>query len=420
MNNLLPVQTYHPVDKSTILKAMIQKIGTDKSQLRRQNLASVLEMAHHRKGVTRAELTRILGLNRSTIGDLVGALSEADWVVEVDDAPRETAGRPSPRVVPGERWLVAAVNPEVDAVEIGLVALGGRVLSRRRVEVTSPTVDKTVGIIADNVNEMALNYPSSKVLRVGVAIPGIVRRSDGVIRLAPHLGWKESPFADALSAILNLPVEVANDAHLGCRAEFVFGAGMGARNLVYLNGGPSGIGGGVIINGKVVTGRDGYAGEIGHMSVDPDGPTCACGAIGCLEALVRREQLLELLKLKQADDSELEDALLKSTTPAVERLLEKQWRWLQTALRGIVNMLNPEKIVLGGYLAILWNAQSEKNKELAFVAAISASAFGVTIEPAALGADRLILGAAELAWDKLLTDPVQQVNPAILKLQGAN
>jgi predicted NBD/HSP70 family sugar kinase len=385
---------------------MIYKAATDKGQLRRQNLAAVLQRAHHSKGATRAELTRVLGLSRSTIGGLVGALSEAQWVLEVDDAVREGAGRPSPRVVPTDRWLVAAVNPEVDAIDIALVALGGRIVARRRIAVDSPSTEDTILIIADAVEAMATEHPSSSVIRAGVAVPGIVRRSDGVIRLAPHLGWREFPFAASLSSALGIPVDVANDAHLGCRAESVFGAGIGSRNFIYLNGGSSGIGGGVVIDGRVVSGRDGYAGEIGHLNVDPLGPACACGASGCLEALVRREQLLGALGVKNADDMELELAVWKSKDPAVSSLVELQWGWLRTALRGLVNMLNPEKIVLGGHLAILWNAISDEDRDCAFEDALDASARGVVVEAAALGPDRLLLGAAELAWDIPLASPL--------------
>lgn len=385
---------------------MIYKKATDKGQLRRQNLAAVLERAHHSRGVTRAELTRTLGLNRSTIGDLVGALAEAKWVEEIDDAPREGAGRPSPRVVPTDHWLVAAVNPEVDATDIALVALGGRVIARRRVVADAPSIDKTVAIIARAVAEMAAEHPSSVVVGAGVAVPGIVRRSDGIVQLAPHLGWKELPFGAALSSALGIPVEVANDAHLGCRAESVFGAGMGARNFVYLNGGPSGIGGGVIADGRAISGKDGYAGEIGHLSVDPVGPKCACGAAGCLEALVRREQLLDVLGLHEAEDLELEQTLRESKAPAVAALLAQHWSWLRTALRGIVNMLNPEKIVLGGHLAIVWNTISDADRGLAFEDALNASSQAVVVEAAALGPDRLILGAAELVWDQHITDPL--------------
>ena len=380
--------------------------ASDQSALRRQNLQAVLVLVHRTGGVTRAELTKTLGLNRSTIGDLVAALAAAGWVDEVDDAPREGAGRPSPRVVARLDRLVAAINPELDAIDVALVGLGGRVVARKRVPVSSPTVEQTVTIAQEAVRELAEFAHPSQVVAAGVAVPGLVRRSDGVVSLAPHLGWRESPLAEPLQVVLGVPVQVANDAHLGCRAESVFGAGRDARTLVYLNGGPSGIGGGIIIEGIAIGGRDGYAGEIGHLSVSPAGPVCACGARGCLEALVRREHLASVLGLLDPDDDALEHALLHSTDYSVAELVEEQWRWVRIALRGVVNQLNPERVILGGFLAMLWRVLPRQTQVTALDDALEAAGRGVEIVPAALGADRLVLGAAEIAWDQALADPL--------------
>lgn len=383
-----------------------ERTATDAGRVRQRNLAAVLQLVHHSRGVTRADLTRALGLNRSTIGDLVGALVEAGWVDEVDDAPREGVGRPSPRVVPRTDRLVAAINPELDAIEVALVALGGRVVAKRRVSVDSPTVEQAVSIAAQEVGELAHEHLGSRIVGAGVAVPGLVRRSDGVVRLAPHLDWREAPLARMLSTALSLPVEVANDAQLGCRAEFVFGAGADSSTLVYLNGGPSGIGGGIIIDGISVGGRDGHAGELGHVSIDPHGPVCACGARGCLEALVRREHLVGALGLSAATDTELQHALEVSTDPAVASLVQQQWHGVRVALRGIVNTLNPDRIILGGHLAMLWRALSYRDRDDAVAVALAAPASGVRIEVAALGAERLIIGAAELAWEASFADPL--------------
>jgi len=390
-----------------------ERTATDASRVRQRNLAAVLQLVHRSAGplgagVTRADLTRALGLNRSTIGDLVSALAAAHWVDEIDDAPRDGVGRPSPRVVPRSDRLVAAVNPELDSIDVALVALGGRVVARRRVAVDSPTVDQTVSIAAQVIRELAAEHPSSRVVAAGVAVPGVVRRGDGVVRLAPHLGWHEAPLAAPLYAALGVPVEVANDAQLACRAELAFGAGHGARTLVYLNGGPSGIGGGLVIGGQLVGGRDGYAGEFGHVCVDPRGPVCACGARGCLEAVVRREFLVTALGLGAVDDVKLSRSLATSSTAAVDALVREQWAWLRVALRGIVNSVNPERVIFGGSLALLWLALSDAERTAAAADALDASASGLALSAAALGADRLVIGAAELAWDSLLTDPLSR------------
>ena len=386
---------------------MASRTATDAGRVRQRNLAAVLQLVHRSRCVTRADLTRALGLNRSTIGDLVGALVEAHWVDEIDDAPRETVGRPSPRVVPRDDRLVAAINPELDAIDVALVALGGHVVARRRVPIDSPTVDQAVGIAARVVGELAAEHPSSRIVAAGAAVPGLVRTDDGLVRLAPHLEWRETPFAEPLARALGVPAFAANDAQLGCRAELAFGAGLGARTMVYLNGGASGIGGGIVVNGELVEGRDGHAGEFGHLSVDPLGPTCACGARGCFEAVVSRAQLVAALGLEHPDDAELDTAVVAITADAPAAVIAAHQVALRRVLRSIATVLNPELIVLGGYLSTLWAIASPDDRLRALADAVPAIGAEARIELAALGANRLLIGAAELAWADLLADPLQ-------------
>jgi len=133
----------------------------DAGAVRRRNLSAVLELVHLRRGVTRADLTRALGLNRSTIGDLVAVLAEQGWVDERDDAPRSGVGRPSPRVVPRDDRLVAAVNPELDVIDVALVSLGGTIVARRRIPLADPpSADDAVRLAADAVTALTAGLPS--------------------------------------------------------------------------------------------------------------------------------------------------------------------------------------------------------------------------------------------------------------------
>ena len=384
----------------------------DAGKVRQRNLSAVLELVHRQRGVTRSELTRALGLNRSTIGDLVSVLAAHGWVQEHDDAPRAGVGRPSPRVLPREARVVAAINPELDVIDVALVSLGGALLARRRVPASVPSVDETLSATTATVRELLAEHPKAELLGAGVAVPGLVRSEDGQVRLAPHLDWHEEPLAARLAAALGVPVAAANDAHLGCRAELSFGAGSGVRSLVYLNGGPSGIGGGIVIDGRPVGGAAGYAGEIGHLSVDASGPACACGSYGCLESLVSRETLAAAVGIEHPDDDELEKALAaaiarEGAAPGpVAREVARQVRWLAVALRGVVNLLNPELVILGGHLAALWSVTTAAQRDAVLAQALPVSARDVRIEVAALGSQRLLIGAAELAWDALVEDPL--------------
>lgn len=379
----------------------------DGARLRQRNLAAVLSRVHREAGMTRADLTRELGLNRSTIADLVGALAEGGWVTELDDAPRLTAGRPSPRVTPSDERLVLAVNPELDAVEVGLVGLGGRVLERRRAPVDHPTVEQAVEIAARSAELLMTSRSDSRIVAAAAAVPGLVRSVDGMVRVAPHLGWHEEPVGALLAEALGVPATAVNDAQSGCRAELAFGAGVGATSLVYLNGGASGIGGGIVMSGRLLQGRDGHAGELGHIGIDREGPPCACGAQGCLEAVVDRSAVVRELGLEHPDDAELAAALLhRAGDSSLADLLDRQFTGLRAGLRSIATALNPELIILGGYLATLWSTADASQRRGALAAAMPAIASGLRIEIAALGANRLLIGAAERAWEPLLDDPL--------------
>ncbi len=224
------------------------------------------------------------------------------------------------------------------------------------------------------------------------------------MRLAPHLGWHEQSIAGPLGEALGLPTFAANDAQLGCRAELAFGAGLGARNLVYLNGGASGIGGGIVANGRLIEGRDGHAGELGHLGVDPHGPPCACGTRGCLEAVVSRSRLVTALGLEHPDDEDLATALDATERREIAAMIDTQFGALCIGLRSVVTVLNPERVVLGGYLATLWERAPGELRATAVADALPPIASGVLIAPAALGSSRLLIGAAELAWQPLLAD----------------
>src|ERR1700761_5894372 len=217
--------------------------GRGNSDVRRHNLALVLGLVHQSRGIPRSGLTRATGLNRSTIAALVGELAHLRLVLEGEPDATNQVGRPSPIVLPGPRAVAIAVNPEIDAITVGVVGLGGSVLRRVRHPLDAiPSATDAVRITAGLVATLRKEFETAhQIVGVGAAIPGLVRARDGDVRLAPHLGWSHAPFAYELEKAIDLPVFAANDANLGARAESIFGAGRGVSDLIYLNGGASGI-----------------------------------------------------------------------------------------------------------------------------------------------------------------------------------
>lgn len=382
--------------------------GTNHDDLRRHNLSIILRLVHRNGASSRAELTRLIGLNRSTVGALVAELVDRGLVEERAPDPTRLAGRPSPIVAASDRVVAIAVNPEIDAITVGVVALSGVVHRRIRFATpTSATVAEAVTIVAGIVADLRRDLVGYSIMGIGVAVPGLVRASDGLVRNAPHLGWVDEPLCDLLAAATGLPVVAANDASLGVTAERYFGAGQGMSDLIYLNGGSSGIGGGLVVGGVAAGGRAGYAGKFGHTRVSAGERTDSAGIAGTLEAEVTRGLLLEVLGLPagETDADTLERALLASDALAVRAEVNRQLDFLAVALAGAINTLNPQLIVLGGFLGALYAVDPGRLTRAVSALTLGAAFDDVQIGPALLGSNLLLIGAAELAFEALLLDP---------------
>jgi len=391
--------------------------GNNFDVVRRRNLSILLGRIHALGGISRAQMTRETGLNRSTIADLVAELVQLGLVVEAGPDQTSLVGRPSSIVVPSESIVAITVNPEVDAVTIGLVGLGGRVIRQVRYDTgrvlsAREAVNISAAVISGMKGELDSSY---RTVGVGIAAPALVRDSDGVLSLAPHLGWTNEPIADMMREATGYPVYVGNDASLGAVAESVRGAGVDGQELIYLNGGASGIGGGVVTAGALMTGTSGYAGEIGHTLVNSNGIDCHCGAVGCFETEVRQEPLLEALGLDLSQPDQL-DALLKERYAAgdavVVKVVDYQISYLARALANVVNIFNPEIIVLGGFLASLLAVAEESLTKQMRRSALEEPGLAVRFAKATFGDEILTLGAAELVFSHLIADPAATMRPA--------
>jgi len=380
-------------------------------QLRRSNLSHVLGLVHREGPLSRAELTRQTGLNRSTVGDLVQGLTDLGLAYEampgVSGAGAGVPGRPSPIVHADPSVVAVTVNPEVDAITVGLVGLGGRIVARvRRETPRTPTPSEVVAISSAAIAGLLSGREApARVAGIGIAVPGQVRLSDGAVREATHMGWIEEPLSALLAESTGFPTWAANAANLGMRAESVFGAGKGIDDFVYFIGGASGIGGGAVTGGTQLQGRAGYAGELGHTFVRSGGVRCSCGSSGCLEAEVTQALLLDAVGLAPAEIDQLAARLARSTDPGVRSLIDDQLELLGVAVRTAVNLFNPQRVVLGGFLEALYEARSESSPALGG-GAISAARESLEIAPAALGTGQLMIGAAELVFAGLIADPV--------------
>jgi predicted NBD/HSP70 family sugar kinase len=375
--------------------------------VRQRNLARVLRLVHLDGPLPRATLTETTGLNRSTIADLVGELVAQGLVKERAPDPSRRVGRPSPIVSAAADVVAIAVNPEVDAVTMAAVGLDRSISLRARIDVDRliTPADATAIVAAQLADWKDGGLAAARIVGVGLAVPGLVRAADGLVRNAPHLRWIDEPLRDLVAAATGAPAVVGNDAMLGAIAEHLFGAARGVDDIVYLNGGASGIGGGLIIGGVPVPGAGGYAGEFGQNRPGIASTSDRRAGDGVLEDEVSRARLLAAVELMSADEPTLAEALRVSSSLTVAEELARQRRILATALANAVNVLNPSVVVLGGFLAILAELDLDGLTDAVAAQAMPASMEGLSIRTAVLAEDRLLIGAAELAFADLLRDP---------------
>ncbi|MDT0187097.1 ROK family transcriptional regulator [Microbacterium sp. ARD31] len=374
--------------------------------VRQRNLSRLLRIVHLDGPLSRAALTGATGLNRSTIADLVAELEGAGLVIERAPDPSRRVGRPSPVVAADPRVVAVAANPEVDALTLGAVGLDREIRVRERIEVDHLlTPDETARLIADRIVQWRGGpLAQARIAGVGLAVPGLVRAVDGLVRNAPHLGWNDVPVRDLVSAATGLATTVGNDASLGTLAEHLFGAARGIDDVVYLNGGASGIGGGLIVQGMPVGGAGGYSGEFGQNRPGIAAAADRRADDGTLEDEVSRARLLAVAGLTTADEPALA-AALGAAGPAARDEIDRQRRILATALANAVNVLNPSVVVLGGFLATLADDDLSGLTALVAVQAMPANMEDLSIRVASLAEDRLLIGAAESAFAELLRAP---------------
>ncbi len=391
-----------------------EAVGQRSETVRRSNLSAIVRELHLRGPLSRSELVAHTGLTRSAIRGLIGELVAGGLVTETPSEPAGTPGRPSPLVHPDPRSaVVIALEANVDSLAVARVGFGGIV--DRLVRVDRPRAHVTLPAIVADLVELArpLLPHDAHLVGIGVAVAGVVRRTDGMVRLSPNLGWRDEPFGERLARALpsSVPVSVANEADLGGLAEHRRGAAIGAADVVYVTG-EVGVGGNVIMDGKPLVGSAGYAGEIGHMAVNPVGTACGCGSFGCWETEIGERALLMRAGRPPGGGRQAVDGLIAAAVAGdADALasLEHVGRWLGIGLASLVNVFNPTLVVLGGIFERIHPHVAATVEAVLDRRALGASRDLIRVSPGSLGVDGPLIGAAELAFEPMLVDPAARL-----------
>jgi predicted NBD/HSP70 family sugar kinase len=381
--------------------------------VREYNLGLVLRQVADHGPRSRATLALETGLNKSTVSSLVGDLIEAGLLREVPFEERPgTVGRPPQSVeLDPAGPFVLGLEINVDYLAVWAADLAGAVRYRSFVanDNRSASPEDVIAALA-RLAETAVGQPfagSRHPMLATVAVPGLVDPA-GELAVAPNLGWVDVPVARLLNEALEDPpyeVRVENEANLGAVAELVDGAGRGLRDFVYVSG-EIGIGAGVVLRGELFRGASGFAGEFGHLTIDPYGPPCGCGGRGCLERLAGQDALLRLagwdarMRCEGSRPDWPGTMLAQSARDGHARTLEalsQVGHTLGIAIASLANLLDPEAVLLGGYLAPLAEWLTVPIEGELETRALAGRRMRCRVLPARLGGEAAVRGAVALS-----------------------
>ncbi|WP_030672834.1 ROK family protein [Streptomyces sp. NRRL B-1347] len=384
----------------------------------RTALGPALELVHTGRAPTRAVLTAELGVTRATAGAVAAEL-EALGLISVDAKPSAAAGsqgRPSHRLsVAGTGPVALAAQVHADGFRAALVGLGGEIVA------TAPgceTIDadpaQVLGAVVDEGARL-LRETGRRCVGAGLAVPSAVAEPEGTALNPLHLAWPAGApvreiFADRVRAAgVTGPAFTGNDVNLAALAEHRHGAGRGARDLLCVATGHRGVGGALVLDGRLHTGSSGLALEVGHLTVHPEGRPCHCGSRGCLDVETDPLAFLTEVGVRPGPEGLLNQArtLLaeRYADPAVRVAAEVLIDRLGLGLAGLVNILNPDRIILGGLHRALLDADPERLRAVVADRSLWGRSGGVPILACTLDHNSLV-GAAELAWQPVLDDPL--------------
>lgn len=393
----------------------------DQTTVRVHNLGLVLRHVADHGPRSRARIAAETGLNKTTVSSLAFELIERGLLREAESENPRGVGRPGLELqLSGESVAALGFEINVDHLAACATDFAGRVRHRAFVQCDnrSRSPERVLDDVASLADELLDVLSSQRLEPVGIAValPGLVDLPHKTLLVAPNLGWREVPVAALLSERLDLadlPIRIGNDADLGALAELWDGVGRELRDFVFVYG-AVGVGAGVVVGGELLRGASGFGGELGHVTVDPRGPRCACGNTGCLELFVGQEATLRLSGITEQPVpdggqrwcwAELIADKARSGDARVIAALADVGGWLSVGLGSLVNVLNPSAVVLGGYFAALAEWLVEAVETEIEVRALGAEWSTCRALVSTLGDEAAVRGAAALVLHDILADP---------------
>jgi glucokinase-like ROK family protein len=396
----------------------------DHSRMREMNLAFLLSSLREHPSLSRAGLAELTGLTKPTISSLVKELIEQGFVREVG-LESGLVGRPSISLElnPHAGYILGA-EIGVDFISVILTDFTAEILWRAR-ETTDPgeteaaVLEHAVSLIARAAGQAPAG---SRILGLGLGVPGLVDESNGDLLFAPNLGWRDLPLYSLLAKRFDFPIFVDNEANLAALGESLFGAARQASSVIFVSSGV-GLGGGIVLDRQLLKGANGFGGEFGHMTVEPNGIRCRCGNVGCWETLVSQWAVFRRIReaATRGESTSLAPYLGENARLTVERVidaaaagdqvtlaaLEETGRYLGLGIANLINAFNPEMVVFGGALSAAFGFLRLSIEAGIAERALYWPARKVHLVPAQYGKEACPIGGVASIYQGILSNPVK-------------
>jgi glucokinase-like ROK family protein len=385
----------------------------DSRAMREVNRSIVLDIIRRGGRVSRTDLARRSALTKPTVSAIVEDLLARGIVQEVGFGKTVASGGRRARLLEFNDASAAYLGIcfGVHTTTVGLADARGEIRLRRSVATVHGDPEAAVAAAAALAHEVCeeAGFPRDKLQAVGATLPGLVDAATGRVALAPNLGWNDVPMRDLLTAALGVPVVVNNVTSAGAIAEGRVGVAKGVRSFVSANVG-AGVGAGIVIDGHLFSGTQGFSGEIGHCVVVDNGSTCACGMRGCLEEQVSDRAIMRAVRsaLEAGEQSSLSGvatvdvaavtAAARAGDAVAARIIDEVGNYLGIGISYLINILNPQMIVLGGGVLDAGAALLEAAR--ASMARHSLKGAQVPVVASSLGEDAGLIGAVFAAMDQ--------------------
>jgi len=374
----------------------------DAALIKKINTAIVLECVLTHAPLSRAQISERTGLNKATVSSLVQDLIASNLVREIGMGESSGGRKPVMLLFNEQAGYAVGIDLGVGYLRGVLTDLQGGVVREAECTFKSRSASDVVPLLHDCIAELIASAPPSPygIVGIGIGVPGIVD-SDGSMLFAPNLEWKHVPLRSIVAERFGLPVTIDNEANAGAQGEQRYGVGIGIANQIYVSVG-IGIGTGITIDKSLYKGTNGFSGELGHLSIALDGKACRCGNRGCWELYASENALLQQAAPLGLDTVDAVVEAAHAGNAEAARLLRSIGEYLGIGIANIVNVFNPEAVIIGNSMRAAEAFIDEPLRATVEQRTLSQHLSGMRLLYAELGKQSAVRGAAYYAISQFL------------------